>query len=166
MKQLYLVRHAKSAWDTQAPNDFSRPLSKRGLKDAKRMGKKLAELGWNPLLILCSPAQRTRQTCDLLYQYARFEGDIEWKDELYAASTSALVKLLAHTPESTSSVMIIGHNPAIEWLLLDLCNDVPTQANGKIVTTATIAKINLQGSWDNLQLSRGELVALLRPKEI
>ena len=166
MKQLYLARHAKSAWDTQAPNDFSRPLSKRGLKDAKRMGKKLAELEWNPQLILCSPAQRTRQTCDLLYQYAKLEGDIEWKEELYAASTSALVKLLADTPGSISSVMIIAHNPAIEWLLLDLCNDVPAQANGKIVTTTNIAKINLQDSWGNLQLGSGELVDLLRPKEI
>ncbi len=166
MKQLYLARHAKSAWDTQAPNDFSRPLSKRGVKDAKRMGKRLAELEWNPQLILCSPAQRTRQTCDLLYRYAKLDADIQWKDELYAASTSALVKLLAHTPESISSVMMIAHNPAIEWLLLDLCNDVPAQANGKIVTTANIAKINWQDSWSNLQLGSGELVDLLRPKEI
>ncbi|MCK5918762.1 MAG: histidine phosphatase family protein [Cocleimonas sp.] len=166
MKQLYLARHAKSAWDTQAPNDFSRPLSKRGLKDAKRMGKKLAELEWNPQVILCSPAQRTRQTCDLLYQYAKLDADIKWKDELYAASTSALIKLLTHTPESITSVMMIAHNPAIEWLLLDLCHDVPAQANGKIVTTANIAKINVQGSWDNLQLGNSELEALLRPKEI
>ncbi len=166
MKQLYLARHAKSAWDTQAANDFSRPLSKRGVKDIKRMGKKLAELEWNPQLILCSPAQRTRQTCDLLYQYALLKGDIEYKDELYAASTSMLVKLLADTPESISSVMIIAHNPAIEWLLLDLCNDVPAQENGKIVTTANIAKINLQDSWSDLQLGSGELVDLLRPKEI
>jgi len=166
VKQLYLARHAKSAWDTEALNDFSRPLSKRGIKDIKRMGKKLAELEWNPQLILCSPAQRTRQTCDLLYQYALLEGDIEYKDELYVARTSALVKLLADTPETTGSVMIIAHNPAIEWLLLDLCNDVPAQANGKIVATTNIAKINFQGSWNNLQRGSGELVDLLRPKEI
>jgi phosphohistidine phosphatase len=167
VKQLYLARHAKSDWDTQAPDDFSRPLNKRGLRDAKHMGKKLAELDWNPQKILCSPAQRTRQTCDILCQQANIDADIiEWKHELYAATTSALVKLLAHTPESITSIMIIAHNPAIEWLLLDLCNDVPAQANGKIVTTANIAKINLQDSWSNLQLGGGELVGLLRPKEI
>jgi phosphohistidine phosphatase len=167
VKQLYLARHAKSDWNTQILDDFNRPLNKRGLRDAKHMGKKLAELDWRPQKILCSPAQRTRQTCEILCQQASINADIiEWKHELYIATTSALLKLLAYTSELITSVMIVAHNPAIEWLLLDLCNAVPAQANGKIVTTANIARINLQDSWRNLQLGSGELVDLLRPKEI
>ena len=166
MKQLYLARHAKSAWNTQAPDDFSRPLSKRGLNDAKRMGEKLAELEWNPQLILCSPARRAQQTCELLYSNTMLDTDIEWENKLYAASTSTLVKLLADIPESINSVMIIAHNPAVEWLLLDLCNDVPAQANAKIMTTGNVAKIHLPCSWRDLQSDNCQLVGLLRPKEI
>lgn len=166
MKYLYLARHAKSDWNAPAPSDFARPLNKRGLKDAKRMGGKLAELDWIPQQILCSPAERAKQTGELFCQYANINVDlINWQQEIYACNATLLLKLIASVPESVNSLMLIGHNPAIEWLLLDLCSDVPTQANGKTVTTANVAKISLSDDWDNLQCNCAELVDLLRPKD-
>ena len=166
MKYLYLARHAKSDWNVPTLSDFDRPLNKRGLKDAKRIGETLAKLDWIPQQILCSPAKRAKQTGELFCQYAKISRDvIDWKKEIYACDASTLLKLIACVPESVNSLMLIGHNPAIEWLLLDLCSDVPAQANDKIVTTANVAKISLSDHWGSLQCNRGELVALLRPKD-
>lgn len=164
MKYLYLARHAKSNWSTPAPTDFARPLNKRGLNNAKYIGGRLAELDWIPERILCSPAERAKQTGELFCEYAKINLEvIKWKKEIYACNASMLLKLIAAVPESVSSLMLIGHNPAIEWLLLDLCSDVPTQANGKIITTANVAKIRVSDDWDNLKDNGGELVDLLRP---
>jgi phosphohistidine phosphatase len=166
MKYLYLARHAKSDWNTPTLSDFDRPLNQRGLNDAKRMGERLAKLDWIPQRILCSPAERAKQTGELFCQYAKISRDVmNWKKEIYACNASMLLKLISSVPESVNSLMLIGHNPAIEWLLLDLCSDVPAKASGKIVTTANIAKISLSEHWDNLQGNGGQLVDLLRPKD-
>ena len=78
-----------------------------------------------------------------------------------------LISLITSTPESVKSLMLIGHNPSIEMLLLALCqNQVSAQANGKVVTTGNIAKLNLSMPWCDLKVGSGELVRLLRPKEI
>ena len=168
MKQLYLVRHAKSDWNAQYSRDFSRPLSRRGLKDAKRMGKKLAELNWLPQKILCSTAERTQQTCDILCRYAGINTQSIVNDiALYEANITTLISLIALTPESAKSLMLIGHNPSMEMLLLALCqHQVSAQANGKVMTTGNIAKLNLPIPWRDLQAGSADLVSLLRPKEI
>lgn len=168
MKQLYLVRHAKSDWNAPYSRDFTRPLSKRGLKDAERMGKKLAELNWLPQKILCSTAERTQQTGEILCRNAMINTNIIVNESaIYEASVSALVNLIVSTAESTQSLMLIGHNPSIEMLLLALChNEISAQANGKVVTTGNIAKVSLSTPWCDLKAGNGELIRLLRPKEI
>ncbi|HIO91885.1 MAG TPA: histidine phosphatase family protein [Leucothrix mucor] len=168
MKQLYLVRHAKSDWNASYSRDFTRPLSKRGAKDAERIGKKLAELNWLPQKILCSTAERTQQTAEILCQHAAINTNIIVNEaDIYEASMNTLINLITSTSESTQSLMLIGHNPSIEMLLLALChNEISVQANGKVVTTGNIAKVNLSTPWCDLKAGSGELIRLLRPKEI
>ena len=60
MKQLLLLRHAKSSWDDPDLDDFDRPLAERGLKAAKLMGRELAARDWLPDQVLVSSALRTR----------------------------------------------------------------------------------------------------------
>ncbi|TGS55576.1 histidine phosphatase family protein, partial [Mesorhizobium sp. M1D.F.Ca.ET.183.01.1.1] len=62
MKQLLVLRHAKSSWDDPKLDDFDRPLGPRGLKTAPLMGREMARRGWLPELALVSPALRTRDT--------------------------------------------------------------------------------------------------------
>ena len=66
MKQLLLLRHAKSSWDDPALADFDRPLALRGRKDAQRMGREIAVRGWLPQRALVSPAARTRETWEIV----------------------------------------------------------------------------------------------------
>jgi len=126
-KTIYLARHAKSAWDTDAASDFDRPLSNRGQQDVVRVGKKFAELGWKPDKIISSPALRARQTCEVLCENIGISADrIIWNDDIYAAYTVSLLHLLSQQPEALESVMLVGHNPSMEELLVHLCGDVVT----------------------------------------
>ena len=62
MKDLLILRHAKSSWDSQAVDDFERPLAPRGDKEAPRMGAYLADIEFVPDLIVSSPARRASES--------------------------------------------------------------------------------------------------------
>jgi broad specificity phosphatase PhoE len=66
MHTLYLLRHAKSSWADPALPDYQRPLAPRGLRDVKRIARHLVRLGIEPELVLCSSAERTRETLELI----------------------------------------------------------------------------------------------------
>ena len=114
-KSLYLVRHAKSSWTDTGLGDFDRPLNKRGLRDAPEMGRRLNLRNVHPEIILCSPARRTRETLDLLI--GKTAGNVHFKQAIYEASDQTLLSLVRTLPDSCTSAMLIGHNPAMGWLV-------------------------------------------------
>src|SRR5262245_29809534 len=116
MATLHLLRHAKSSWDDPALPDHERPLAPRGRRDAKLIADHLLRERIAPELVLCSPALRTRQTLELV----RPPGTIELEDALYGASSEELLARLRTVPGSVESVMLIGHNPGLQDLALDL----------------------------------------------
>lgn len=160
-KELFIMRHAKSAWD-QNVEDKQRPLKKRGVNAARRIGDGLKRLGWIPDKILVSPAKRALQTCELI----DLDAPVEEDERIYAASLDDLFAVLADVPETINKVMLIGHNPALEDLLLHLTPNAERQKNGKLLTTANVARIGVQGKWHNLQQTKGQLLGLVRPKEM
>lgn len=171
MKTIYLARHAKSSWDSGASSDFDRPLSHRGENDATRIGAELKNLNWLPEKIIASPAIRAKQTCNLYCDEIDFSLDhVEWNRDIYSAYMVTLLHLLASLKQDIQSVMLIGHNPAMEDLLVHLCGYASVaeyqQKNGKIFTTANIAKITTQVDWKDLIMEEAKLVSIMRPKEI
>ncbi len=168
-KTIYLARHAKSAWNTAAPTDFDRPLNSRGMDDAIRMGKALRKYGWKPEKIISSPALRAQLTCLAYCEYLGFDKSlVEWKKEHYAAYMVTLLQSLTQLPETVSSVMVLGHNPAMEDLIVHLCGNMAShqQQDGKLFTTGNVAKISIKVEWKDLVMSEATLVKLLRPKEL
>ena len=171
MKTIYLARHAKSSWNSGSDTDFDRPLNSRGEADAIKMGEELLRLSWMPEKIIASPAIRVKQTCQAYCEILGYQiGNIEWNSEIYSAYTITLLQLLTGLNESTQSVMLIGHNPAMEELLVHLCghsqvND-QQQSDGKIFTTANVAKLTTNATWKNLVTDEMKLEKLLRPKEL
>ena len=160
-KELFIMRHAKSAWDRNVA-DMDRPLKKRGIDAAKRIGNGLRQLGWIPDKILLSPAKRTRQTCSLIELGVPTEID----ERMYNASLRDLFEVLSDVPDAVEKIMLIGHNPALEELLLHLAPAAVRQKNGKLLTTANVARIGLKGNWCQLDLRKGTLLGHIRPKEI
>jgi len=170
-KTIYLVRHAKSSWNNPALSDFERPLSRRGMADAQRVASELAHRQWVPEKMIASPAQRAKQTC-----YAFCEGvncppeNVTWEPALYGAYTITVLQQLTHLPEALNSVMLIGHNPAMEDCLEHLCDaallEKLRQANGKLFTTANVARLRFSAPWKDIVMQQADLESLIRPKAL
>lgn len=167
-RQLIIVRHAKSERDDPTLDDFERPLSPRGLSEMPHVAKWLASQKLKIDQIISSTAKRARQTTELLCQGAGLDvKKIEWQDALYLADTATLLNAIAHLPTTIKRLMIVGHNPGLEELLSHLCgDDLPRTKSGKLLTTAAIAIVVLPDGWDSIKPHTGQLIELMRPKEL
>ena len=117
MKQLLIMRHAKSDWSNSAQSDFERPLNKRGRKTAPVMGQLLKKKNLVPDLIVSSSALRAGQTA-LSVAVACGLGDdkiIETR-ELYDGYFAEVSDVLRKTDNNVERLMIVGHNPT--WVNL------------------------------------------------
>ena len=104
MKRLILTRHAKSSWDSPVQTDHARPLNKRGRNAATAMGNWFRQQGYVPDQILCSTAERTRETALRL----GFDAPVTHLDTLYHAGAQIMLRDLRGA--AGQSVMMIGHN--------------------------------------------------------
>ncbi|RUU81093.1 histidine phosphatase family protein, partial [Mesorhizobium sp. M7A.F.Ca.MR.362.00.0.0] len=109
MKQLLLLRHAKSSWDDPDLDDFDRPLAERGVKAARSIGRELAARGWLPDLALVSPALRTRDTWRLVAAELPVQPRIAFVEALYDASAADILSQIGQTDASSGSLLVIGH---------------------------------------------------------
>ncbi|GAB4527676.1 MAG: histidine phosphatase family protein [Anaerolineae bacterium] len=114
MKTILILRHAKSDWGDQYRTDFDRPLARRGLADAPRMGEVLALFECVPDRILSSPALRARQTAELVAEACGYRKSIHWEDTFYGGTSQDLVAALQRLPEAIERPMLVGHNPTVE----------------------------------------------------
>ena len=166
-KELILVRHGKSSWDSGAASDFARPLNDRGEADSRKLGVFIAEKGWEPRWIISSQALRASTTCDLICESLDVPSTRIWRDRrVYDASLQTLLNVIGETPNLPGQLFLIGHNPGLESLLLRLCSDAPPLENGKMFTTANLARIELGGRWDELAEGSGRLLDLVRPGDL
>src|SRR5262252_9598847 len=113
-RTLVLFRHAKSAWPDVADHD--RPLARRGIRAAPVMGRWLREAGLLPGLVLCSTARRARETWQFAQAGLAATPPVSCDARIYAAAD--LLAVLREVPPATGTVLLIGHNPAIEELAL------------------------------------------------
>ena len=162
MKNLLLMRHAKSSWKDKDLPDHERTLNKRGRRDAPMMGELLAERELIPEIIISSSALRARQTAELVAENAGYTGNITYLDRLYMAEVDEYINALNDLPDDVDPVMLIGHNPSMETLLQMLSGQIES------LPTAVIAHLRLPiESWAELTLNKqGELVEIWRPKEL
>jgi len=162
MKNLLVLRHAKSSWNDPALDDHERPLNKRGRRDGPRMGELVREYGLIPDIVIASDAVRAQLTAETVADAARYAGEILLDRHLYMAGPADIVSLLQTVRENAETVMIVGHNPGLEELVEQLTGqrqDLPTAALAQIVLPID--------QWRDLKLStRGTLVGLWRPKEL
>jgi phosphohistidine phosphatase len=167
-RELLILRHAKSDWDSAAGSDFERPLAKRGKKDAPRVGEWLYREGVIPELVLSSPAQRARDTalkvCKCLDVSKK---DIIWAGDIYEAELRTLLAVLARVPADAQVVLLVGHNPGLEELLRHLAgSDVDEPEDGKLLPTATLARLEMPDDWTQLASGSASLIGLVRPRQL
>ncbi len=125
MKQLTLIRHAKSSWDYPLLGDFERPLNGRGRRDAPVMAQGLAAALKPPLRLVSSPALRALSTAQLFADaLAIAHADIRIEPLIYEATPGTLLHLVNGLDDADPHVLMFGHNPGFTELA-QLLADVP-----------------------------------------
>ena len=171
MKTLSLLRHAKSSWDDPVERDFDRPLNGRGHRAARRMGEWLRESGQTFDMVTASPALRIRQTIEGVEAGLGAKLKPAFDKRIYMASAASLFELIQEAPGEVGHLLLIGHNPGLEDLLL-----LATEGDGSALRaeaelkypTATFATIELPvESWAKVEERiAGRLRNFIRPRDL
>jgi phosphohistidine phosphatase len=172
MRQLLLLRHAKSSWTNTELADPDRPLSDRGRAAAAAMSDAMRGLGLLPDVVLVSSAQRTLETLAALEPWEETPL-VERMNDLYLASAPQMLQILRGVAETVRSVLLIGHNPGLHDLALTLVGAAsmasPTPDNRRLAEsfpTASLAEFSIAGSWKQLGEGSGRLVRFLCPRDL
>lgn len=172
MKTLTLLRHAKSGWDDPVLRDFDRPLNAKGLRAAATVGRKAQEIGLEIDRLVASPAARVVQTLDGFFDGLGRNIEPVWDRRIYLASSATLLDIVRETDASVNHLMLAGHNPGLEDLVLDLIADDGSSPLRDTVEskfpTASLAQISFDGDdWASLTPDSGATLDLfLRPRDL
>lgn len=167
-RQLLIVRHAKSAWDSNAASDFERPLAARGLRDAPRMGAWLKQEGVVPDLVVSSPAERAKQTAHIVCKLLGYKKkDIRWEPKIYGAGMEDLEEVLAAIPKKAQRVMLVGHNPGLEFLAIHLGGaPSPGVMFEGFIKTTTAVLFDMPDDWSGLTQGCAQRIFVKNPAEL
>ena len=172
MRQLLLLRHAKSSWDDPRLPDHARPLNARGRRNAAGIGDAMRELGLAPDVVLVSSARRTLQTLEAL---APIEGSplVEPMDAIYLAPWAALLEVLRGVRETARSVLLIGHNPGVHELAMAMAGPAAMAEGGKTARrlaqsypTGALTEFSVALPWRLLEPGGARLLRFLTPTDL
>jgi len=167
-RTLWLLRHAKSSWDRPGLEDRERPLSRRGARAAALLRGFIETESIQPGLVLCSSALRTRETLAGILPALGPALDIRVEGSIYTFGGEALLERIRAIPAGVGSVMVIGHNPAMQELALSLASQGERLSDlGEKLPTAALAQIDLPDvPWSELAEATGELTRFVTPREL
>lgn len=171
MPTLILLRHAKSSWDDSVPRDFDRPLNPRGHRAARTMGQWAAREGLAFDRLVASPAVRVRET---LAGFAGGYGAMpepQWEQRAYLASSVTLLDLVReHGGTGADTLLLAGHNPGLEDLVLDLVPDSAEGLRAEVEVkypTAAIAVLDCPAAcWADVDTGSAALTRFVRPRDL
>lgn len=158
MKQLLIIRHGKSCWGKASLVDFQRPLKNRGIHDAYMMGTVLNERGLIPDLLLMSDAKRTKETAKELLK--SLPANPFFEPDLYDAGIHDVLNLIHQQDDIYGFMAIVGHNPTMTMLIRRAGYDLD------YLPTSGVAHLTFDVEyWRDIELEKGVVEALLRPKD-
>lgn len=165
MKTLLLLRHAKSSRDDPSLSDHDRPLAKRGKRASRKIGRLLDREDFWPERILSSTATRaaatTRRALRASDQPDGYADNVEFHHDLYTFDAGKLADLVRELGGAEESLMVVGHNPALENLLGFLVGEY------RRFPTAALARVRLNvGTWSEIDAGTGRLAGLWLPREL
>lgn len=166
-RRLLLLRHAKATTADPGPNaeqhDHARDLAERGRHDASSMGRALRRLSLKPDLALVSSARRTERTWALLGRFDDPQPAVTITDQLYLAEPFELLSVLRRTPDTIRTVLLIGHNPGIHQLALQLAGQDAPHSLQAGLNTCTLVSFVVRSGWQALGAHPLPTPELVRP---
>lgn len=171
MKRLTLLRHAKSGWDDPVARDFDRPLNARGMRAAKLIGQYAGTHDMAIDHIVASPAVRVVETLDEFFAGYGRTIEPQWDRRVYLASSATLLDILRETAANVDNLMLVGHNPGLEDLVLNLIPDdgsAPLRelVEAKFPTTSLVVMSWDDDDWSNLGKVPVSLESFTRPRDL
>lgn len=175
MLRLWLLRHAKSAWDDRELDDFARPLSPRGRKACKTLARHMSERAICPDLVLCSPAKRARQTWERIEKRLACEtppkvpGELRtrFEPQLYLADAETLLLMVRAAPTWVRDLLLVGHNPGLEDFAAELAGsgarDALDRLRGKYPTGGMAELTFSTKSWSQVSAGSARLASFVTP---
>jgi phosphohistidine phosphatase len=160
MKNLFLIRHAKSSWKNIGLKDFDRPLNKRGKESLKVMSKIFADKYSKIDLILSSPAERAKVTAISFAERLNYKVDkIIFLDDLYMADTKEIFDIISNQKEENNSIILFGHNPG----LTDFVN-IYSNSTLENIPTCGVVHLSLEKNWKDIKHGRFLIEDFFYPK--
>lgn len=160
MKNILLLRHAKSSWKNKSLIDIDRPLNKRGKNDAPLMAERFASINIFPDLIISSSSKRTVSTVNYFGEILSNPYEFIITEKLYLASSDTLLEILNNVDEKFRVVMLVGHNPGIT----DLANKLSNKFIENIPTCGLVG-FSYNGIWAELKNKSCEFIFFEYPKK-
>ena len=165
-RELWLLRHGKSNRNL-AVDDFDRPLKKRGKRAAQSIGAWLQQQRLIPNWIVSSPAKRAISTAKIVQKAIAEDGlDIMQDKRLYQEGFERLKTVLAECPLETRRVLLVGHNPELEDLLIDLVGAANLPDTDKLLPTAALARLIMPEDWTHLEAGCAKLLSITCAKSL
>jgi phosphohistidine phosphatase len=169
MKKIFLLRHGKAiARDLLA--DIDRPLNSAGIEDAIEAGKYLSSINELPAFILCSSAKRTMETIQHVLEVSSCQAQIVYTPRLYRASSNDLLEEISQLSDRIHSVMIVGHNPTISNLCINLAkkttgNVEKLEALGGGMKPASMVLFQAEiDDWTKISFRLADVMAVFTPQ--
>lgn len=170
MKRLTLLRHAKSGDDGVVARDFDRPLNAKGRRAARAIGRHMRSVALRFDTVLASPATRVVET--LKEVEAGYGAGLapQWERRIYLATPAELLDVVHNAPTDADSILLVGHNPGLEQLVLMLVPVRADGARGEVETkypTASLAELTFTvDRWADIDEGAGDLVQFVRPRDL
>jgi phosphohistidine phosphatase len=120
---------------------------------------------------LCSTARRARETWQLAEEELGAHPPTTFEDRVYGASVTELLDLARQTPSGVRTLMIVGHEPAMRDLTLELASGQPDKAGEEEALarvrakfpTSAIAVLAFTGGWPELGPGQARLTDFVVP---
>lgn len=173
MKQLLLLRHAKSSWSTPGLGDFDRPLKDKGRRAAALIASHLQEVGSIPDAIVSSPALRARETAESVALALNNAPAVSFEESLYEAPTEAIIQAARSVSGDPGTLMLVGHNPSIHLAALKFTEAGDSDLQAELLRgypTAALASFAFgktgggQDRWSDISWSDATLTSFVSPK--
>jgi phosphohistidine phosphatase len=164
MRQLILMRHAKSSWADAGQRDLDRPLNKRGRSAAGVIGAWMKRQGYAPDRALVSSARRAQETWDRVVDKLG-AAPTSYLPEIYHAGPETLLEVL-HRAGEGRSVLMIGHQPGIGGFAARLLASPPADPAFAKYPTGATAVIGFEADWPEIDWGTGRLVDFVVPRAL
>lgn len=169
MVTLYLLRHCNAAGGGPG-GDHTRPLNAKGRAAAAALGEYLAANAKTPGAVLCSSAERARETWALVAAQLQDPPDAVMQREIYDADGNDIVLALRETGADIASLMVLGHNPTLHQLAFALSRQDEGEALDRLARDfppGALAEIEFgDGGWAEIAPGSGRLVSLVTPADL